>query len=46
TNPTDGWNGNYKGSKAEVGVYVYSLDYTKNGQSVKEKLSGQVTLIR
>jgi gliding motility-associated-like protein len=46
TNPTDGWNGNYKGSKAEVGVYVYSLDYTKNGQSVKEKLSGQVILIR
>ena len=45
-NPTEGWDGNYKNSEANVGVYVYIVDFVKNGQTKKEQLTGQVTLIR
>ncbi|NKQ39073.1 MAG: gliding motility-associated C-terminal domain-containing protein, partial [Methanosarcinales archaeon] len=45
-NPTDGWDGEYKNGKAEIGVYAYTVDFIKNGITKKEKLIGQVTLIR
>ena len=40
-----GWNGNYKGRKAEEGVYFYSVKMTlSSGEEVLEK--GDITLIR
>ncbi len=38
-----GWNGYYKGTKMIPGVYVYTIDYTKNGGP--ELKIGTVTLI-
>jgi gliding motility-associated-like protein len=45
-NPLKGWDGSYKSSKAEIGVYIYFVEYTRKGINEKETLNGQVTLIR
>ncbi|MGB1017423.1 MAG: gliding motility-associated C-terminal domain-containing protein, partial [Chitinophagales bacterium] len=42
----EGWDGTYKGKNAEIGVFVYYLEYTKNGINEKQTAKGQVTLIR
>lgn len=43
-----GWNGLYKNKPADVGVYVWMVDYTglRRGNFFSERLSGNVTLIR
>jgi gliding motility-associated-like protein len=46
TNFKEGWDGTYKNSKAEIGIYVYYLEYVKNGTTTKETINGIVTLIR
>ncbi len=43
-NKTQGWDGNYKGSSAPVGVYGYRFNVTIKGQQYVK--SGNVTLIR
>jgi gliding motility-associated-like protein len=47
-NPTDAWNGFYKGIKQELGVYVYRVQYTtlENGTVQTKNLKGNVSLIR
>lgn len=47
-NPTDAWNGIYKGIKQELGVYVYKVQYTtiENGILQTKNLKGNVSLIR
>jgi hypothetical protein len=48
TSLDEGWDGYYKGKMAEVGNYVYVVEY--EGQVKKEivrtTISGDVTLIR
>ncbi len=39
-----GWDGNYKGVRAEIGVYFYLIDYKLAG--LERQLRGDVTLIR
>lgn len=40
-----GWNGTWKGKKADAGVYVYQLEiYCKNGELLS--YSGNITLLR
>ena len=40
-----GWDGTWKGKKAEAGVYVYQLDiYCRNGELIT--YTGNITLIR
>jgi gliding motility-associated-like protein len=46
TDPTKGWDGIYKNQDAEIGTYVYLLNYVKEGKNKQETLKGQVTLIR
>lgn len=41
---TKGWDGTYKGQKAEVGTYFYIIKYTYDG--VEEMMKGDITLIR
>lgn len=45
TDPMKGWDGNFKGTPAQTGVYAYMLKYTN---SVNEEviLKGNVTLVR
>jgi gliding motility-associated-like protein len=40
-----GWDGNFKGSPAAAGVYVYVLDYVLFNDQIKNS-KGNVTLIR
>ena len=42
----EGWDGNYKGRKAEIGTYTYYVEYNKALINKKEILKGTVTLIR
>lgn len=42
----EGWDGNYKGRTAEIGVYTYYIEYVKNLTNQTESLKGNVTLIR
>lgn len=48
SNVNDGWNGEYLQQPAEVGVYVWTVDYTglRHATYFTEKLSGNVTLLR
>ncbi len=43
-----GWDGTYKGKPADIGVYVWEVDYTgiRSAQSFTQQLSGNVTLLR
>jgi gliding motility-associated-like protein len=45
-NPRDGWDGNYKGRTAEIGVYTFYVEYSKNYSARNEMIKGNVTLIR
>ena len=45
TNLSNGWDGTFKGTDQEIGVYVYYLNVTFN-DGVKESYKGNVTLIR
>ena len=45
TNLSNGWDGTFKGTDQELGVYVYYLSVTFN-DGVKESYKGNVTLIR
>jgi gliding motility-associated-like protein len=45
-NPTDGWDGNYKGKTAEIGVYSFFVEYSKHYSQKHELIKGNVTLIR
>lgn len=42
--PTQGWDGRYKGQKAEVGSYYYLLKFTQNGD--EEQIKGDLMLVR
>jgi len=45
TDPTFGWDGNYKGEKAPISTYYYFMEYLdKNGE--KRLIKGDVTLLR
>lgn len=44
-NLTDGWDGTYKGTKAELGVYFWHLSYVDRANN-SGTLKGDVTLIR
>jgi gliding motility-associated-like protein len=39
-----GWDGTYKGSKAQLGTYIYVLEYTIGGKPILQK--GSFHLIR
>jgi len=45
TNQDHGWDGTYKGEKAQPGVFVYYLDLTCYGHRTFNK-KGNITLIR
>ena len=49
-NPTEGWDGNYNGSPAPMGTYVYSSVFTsfESGiqSSIDVKNTGTITLIK
>ena len=48
TNPTVGWNGEYKGKTADVGTYFYYIQYkskTNAGNAIME-LKGDLALLR
>ncbi len=45
TDQTKGWDGNYKGSQAQTGVYAYRVAYV-DGSNVERVAKGNVTLIR
>lgn len=42
---TKGWDGNYKGSPAQTGVYAYLINYVTTGGEEKV-IKGNITLIR
>ncbi len=44
SNTNNGWNGKYKGSQADVGVYTYFLEIQYG--DVRKVLKGSVTLVR
>ena len=45
TDPSEGWDGNYNGKPAPVGVYVWEADaFCSSGKEIKK--SGNVTLLR
>ncbi|MCB9225831.1 MAG: gliding motility-associated C-terminal domain-containing protein [Chitinophagales bacterium] len=41
-----GWNGKYKNKDAEIGVYSYFIEYSKNISNEEGSLNGNFTLIR
>ncbi len=45
-NPADCWDGKYKNSLAEAGVYVYLLEYKSIYNSEKEVRKGRITVVR
>ena len=46
-NPNDAWDGTYKGEKCQVGVYVFVVEYTFDGEPGKtEHIQGNITLMR
>lgn len=45
TDPTKGWDGNYKGTEAPTGVYAYLINYT-NIKDEAITLKGNITLVR
>ncbi|MBK9730252.1 MAG: gliding motility-associated C-terminal domain-containing protein [Chitinophagaceae bacterium] len=48
SNVNESWNGEYKNQPADVGVYVWMVDYTglRRATYFTEKLSGNITLLR
>ena len=42
--PDEGWNGNFNGSDAEIGVYVYMIQFNWKDQKILR--TGNITLIR
>jgi len=42
----EGWDGNMRGEQAEMGVYMYVLNYTINLTSERKTIKGDVTLLR
>ncbi|PSJ72080.1 hypothetical protein C7N43_36055 [Sphingobacteriales bacterium UPWRP_1] len=47
TNQTAGWNGTYRGTPQEIGVYVYTLVFTTaNNPAEARFMRGNVTLVR
>lgn len=44
SDPNQGWDGNYNGSRADVGVYFYYIVYKADGATMK--LKGDFTLLR
>ena len=45
-NPADCWDGKYKNSFTEAGVYVYLLEYTHAYNHQKQRLTGRITVVR
>ncbi len=46
-NQTDGWNGTYRNTQQEIGVYVYTLVFTTADNPAEARfMHGNVTLIR
>lgn len=45
-NINQNWDGTYKNKPAAIGVYSYSVEYLKNGDSKINHQSGNITLIR
>jgi gliding motility-associated-like protein len=45
-NPREGWDGWYKGRRAEIGVYVFYIEYSKNFSNSVDFIKGNVTLVR
>lgn len=46
-NPAEGWNGMYKNTIQEIGVYVYTLSYTTVANPVEVQfMHGNITLLR
>lgn len=45
TDPFPGWDGNYQGESCPEGVYIYTLSYVTDVQTVSH-LQGTITLIR
>ena len=45
-NPTDCWDGKYKNSFTEPGVYVYMLEYKSIYNAGKEVRKGRITVVR
>jgi len=43
---TEGWDGDYKGTRAEVGTYYYMIKYRIAGGEKEYLLKGDLTLIR
>lgn len=41
-----GWNGRYNYDWAPVGTYVYIVEYTAKGKLQKQRITGNVTLVR
>jgi len=41
-----GWNGEYKGSQAPIGVYVYRFSYFRSDTEMMEVIAGDMTLVR
>lgn len=46
TNPEIAWDGTYKGKKLNAAVFVYTLEIKLSNETEKQKLSGNVTLIK
>ena len=44
--PSDGWDGRFKGFPQDIGVYVYQIEYQTPSSSVLKLLSGNLTLVR
>jgi gliding motility-associated-like protein len=45
TQSSDAWDGTFKGSPLDTGVFVYQIDFKKNDGS-REKRAGNITLMR
>ena len=43
--PTQGWDGKFKGERLNPGVYVYRIEIL-HGDDLEESLAGDVTIIR
>lgn len=45
TDPSDGWDGTYRGKLVSTGVYFYVIQYT-GSDGKKKKLSGDINILR
>ncbi len=46
TNPANGWDGSFGGARAEIGTYLYAIEYKMELDAKSHLLKGDVTLIR